>query len=190
VPHEVGDSLHDADRLLERFGVGGRHVTVVGEHADAEEPFAAQHFPQRRTVLREALEAYGSLLTIGRLRPPRTAVVGEVGGQRAVHLGVDLCHLIVSKPTAEVQEPRLHEELGDVDVVVLGSEAAPDVERTAVAIPERDGTRGVRRARIEERPQDHPPVKEIVQPTARHPQFGRGHQLVGVRRSLTRSANS
>ena len=122
----------------------------------------AQQLPQRRTVLGEALQTHGSLRAVGRLRPPRTPVVRDVGRKRAIHVGADVCHLIVREPPTEVQEYSLHEELGDVGVVVIGTETAPDVERSAVAIPEPDGTCGVRRARINERPQH---LADSIQPS-------------------------
>ena len=80
------------------------------------------------------------------------------------------------EPAAQVQEPGLGEERRDVVVVVVGRERAGEVERRPVAILERHRAARVHRPVVDQRAQHHPPVEEVAEVAARHPQRAAGEE--------------
>ncbi len=75
-----------------------------------------------------------------------------------------------------MEEAGLAQEEGELLVGGVGVEATVQVERLAVEIDEVDRPGGVGRSLVEERPQHHPPVEEVVETAALLVQVATGEE--------------
>ena len=92
-------------------------------------------------------------------------MVAREGG---IDVGRDLRHFVGREDLGQVEVARLAEVVRQFGRIVVDRERALEVERAAVTVGERDITRGVHGAGIEQRAEDDPPVEEVVDVTARH----------------------
>ncbi len=118
-------------------------------------------------MLLEGLQPYRSALAVGGGRPPRLAVVGCERGQRGIDVGRDHVHLTLAEETGDVQKAGLGEEVRQFLVVVGRRERVPEIEGVAVAVAEVDRATRVHGTGVQQRPQDDPPVEEVLEPAAR-----------------------
>ena len=170
MPGDVGDALHDAERLEQPLDPVGRPpaplVAVVAEGVEPEEALVGQQVGHDRRLLVERLHPHQGIAAVGEGRPPRATVALRVAGSGAVHVGGDRGHEVVVEEAADVEVAGPLQEVGHLLDGLVGPERPTEVERTSVGVGEVDVAGAVRCGPVEGGAQHQPPVEDVGEAAA------------------------